>query len=406
MKLIVVGAGAAGYFAAIRHKDCYPDHEVVLLEKAGAGLAKVKVSGGGRCNVTHGCFDARELVDRYPRGAKALIGPFRQFQPRDTMTWFEARGVALKIEKDGRVFPTSDSSQSIIDVLVGEADCLGVNRVMHRSVTQVMKSESGRFVVVTDLAILDADAVILATGSSRDGYQLAEGLGHTIQSPVPSLFTFKIEDSALWAISGVAVPSAVVTLGGRTQRRETGPVLVTHWGFSGPSIIKLSAWGARDLAVAEYCLPLTIRWLSTATEEQANRVILDLQGQSKKQVGSRSIFDEIPTRLWQYLVHKSVGKLDTPWNETGKRIRHSLVEALLRDRYEIVGKGVFKDEFVTCGGVTLDEVNFKTMESRICPGLYFAGEVLDIDGITGGFNFQNAWTTGWIAGSCSGLTHA
>lgn len=400
MRIFVIGAGAAGYFAAIHHKEAFPEHDVVLIEKSENGLAKVKISGGGRCNVTHACFDSRQLAEYYPRGGKALIGPFERFQPRDTMAWFQSRGVPLKIEADGRVFPVSNSSQSIIDALEAAARCLGVILWHRCSVQTIVKIKSGGFMIELGNGISHCgDAIILTTGSSRQGYAFAEGLGHSIVPPVPSLFTFKINDPALIAIPGVSVASAIATLTGSKVWKQMGPILVTHWGLSGPAIIKLSAWAARDLSEASYQLPLVVNWVPGYREPAIEATVMGVQSSSKKWISSQSLFPEISNRLWGYLVQKSIGNGNVPWIETGKKQIRSLVEVLVRDRYQVAGKGVFKEEFVTCGGIPLDEVNFKTMESRICPGLYFAGEVLDIDGVTGGFNFQNAWTTAVIAGN-------
>lgn len=400
MKLIVIGGGAAGYFAAIHHKAAYPTHEVLLMEKSENGLAKVKISGGGRCNVTHACFDARQLADYYPRGGKALIGPFQRFNPRDTMTWFQTRGVPLKIEPDGRVFPVSNSSQSIVDALENAAKQLGVT-VWNRCGVETIETRSpgGFLVTLSGGATHPCDAIILTTGSSRQGYSFAESLGHSIVPPVPSLFTFKINDPDLVSIPGVSVASATATLHGTKTWKQTGPILVTHWGFSGPAIIKLSALAARDFSESSYQLPLTIHWLPAYKEQEIEATLMDLQSSSKKYISSKSLFPEISGRLWEYLVRKSIGNGDVQWIETGKKQMRKLIETLVRDRYQVVGKGVFKEEFVTCGGIPLNEVDFKTMESRVCPDLYFAGEILDIDGITGGFNFQNAWTTGFIAGT-------
>lgn len=318
-KCIAVGAGAAGCFAAIHAAEA--GYEVSLLEKTQQPLAKVRISGGGRCNVTHACFDPKELVQNYPRGQRELLGPFHHFGPQDTIEWFEARGVKLKTEKDGRMFPTTDRSQTIIDCLMGEIDRLGVDLQLGAKVEK-----------------LEADKIILATGGNRAGYKLAKG--HTIIPPVPSLFTFNVPSSPLLHLSGVVAPEATVRLEGGS-RTETGPVLLTHWGFSGPAILKLSAFEARFLHDKKYNATLIIEW-----------------------------GENLP-----------------------KRLRH--VE---ETRFHIEGKSTNKAEFVTCGGISLKEVNFKTMESRLVPGLHFAGEILNIDGVTGGFNFQNAWTTGYLAG--------
>lgn len=399
MNILVIGGGAAGYFAAIHHKARYPDHQVTIIEKSETGLSKVKISGGGRCNLTHACFDAKRLADYYPRGGKALIGPFQRFQPRDTMTWFQTRGVPLKIEADGRVFPVSNNSQSIIDALIDEAAKLAVGMWNQTAVSSIVKTPLGAFQVALNSGVSHTyDRIILTTGSSRAGYQLAQSLGHNIVDPIPSLFTVKIDDPELHALAGVSVADAQVTLHGDKTWKQRGPVLVTHWGLSGPAIIRLSAWAAREFSTHNYQLPMTVQWLPEYSELDIESAISAAQSSSKKWVSSHSLFPEISGRLWAYLVQKSVKNGAIPWNEMSKKQSRQLIECLLRDRYQISGKGVFKEEFVTCGGIPLNEVNFKTMESRVCPGLFFAGEILDIDGITGGFNFQNAWTTGVIAG--------
>lgn len=401
MKIIVIGGGAAGFFAAIHHKHAFPLHSVTIIEKSEDGLEKVKISGGGRCNVTHACFDPRQLADFYPRGGKALIGPFQYFQPRDTMNWFQTRGVPLKIESDNRVFPVSNSSDSIVEVLTNEAATLGITIWNKTSVSRIQRNSDGTFHLDWETGSTQCNAIILCTGSSRKGYELAKSLGHQLVPPVPSLFTLKISDASLTELAGISVATATATTVGSQTWKQTGPLLITHWGFSGPAIIRLSAWAARDFAEKSFQLPVTINWLSI--KEDAITSLLEFNRTScKKWVGRHSISSDLPIRLWEYLVKKSIGKIDTPWNELGNKAINLLKQVIINDRYITSGKGIFKEEFVTCGGIPLKEVQFKTMESRLCPGLYFAGEILDIDGITGGFNFQNAWTTGVIAGENSG----
>jgi predicted Rossmann fold flavoprotein len=384
MKIIILGGGAAGIFTAIRCKSLYPNFSVTVLEKRPVILTKVKISGGGRCNVTHACFDARSLTEFYPRGSKALQSVFSRFQPSDTVTWFETRGVALKTEKDNRMFPVTDDSQTIIDCLLNDARSLGVSILTKRNVLSVDE--------------LDADRIVLATGSSPWGYEVAVQLGHTIVKPVPSLFTFSISDPQLTALAGVAVTDAVTTLP-ELKLKQAGPVLITHWGVSGPGIIKLSAWGARELYEKGYQTPLKINWIPSYSISQIETALHEMRQLSgTKRVRNTLPFSEIPTRLWAYLLQKSGISEEITWATVGKTQINKLVENLSQCAFMISGKGQFKDEFVTCGGVALNEVDFKTMESKIRPGLFFAGEVLDIDGITGGFNFQNAWSTGWIAG--------
>lgn len=403
LKILVVGGGAAGFFAAIHAKETRPEADVILAEKSREVLSKVKISGGGRCNVTHACFDARTLSEYYPRGGKALIGPFQIFQPQDTMAWFESRGVDLKVESDNRVFPVSDSSQSIIDCLINAATELGVKLWMECGVQRIKKESFDHFEVTFDNGqVHTIDHIIITTGSSRNGYTLAKQLGHEIIDPIPSLFTVKINDSALTALLGLSV--AQVSLKLNHTYSQIGPLLITHWGFSGPAVIKLSAWGARAFFESDYKLPLEINWLVTHSESDIRETLENLQKTSKKRAVGQSPFSEIPGRLWEYLCRKALGILGgitegKAWNELSKKDISKLSDTLRRDLYQTDGKGVFKEEFVTCGGIPLQEVNFKTMESKICPGLYFAGEILDIDGITGGFNFQNAWTTGYLAGT-------
>ena len=346
--LIVVGGGAAGIFAALRAKSCHPDARVLLLEKTAVLLAKVRISGGGRCNVTHSCFDPKQLVQNYPRGNKELLGPFHRFGPRDTIEWFQGRGITLKTEKDGRIFPATDSSETIIQCLLGEAKKLGVEIALRQRIQAIEKTEGGFSLHLKEEEPLHCKKLLLATGSNSQGYAWAKELGHTIQTPLPSLFTFNVPTSPLKELSGIVVQDCEIHLKG-TSLRQRGPVLITHFGFSGPAVIKLSAWAAPYLFEKNYQADLIIHWMP--------------------------------------------GSSPLP-----KRLRKKLA-AMEEDCYRIEGKTTHKEEFVTCGGVTLKEVHFKTMESKICPGLYFAGEILDIDGVTGGFNFQNAWTTGFIAGS-------
>lgn len=375
--LIVIGGGAAGFFAAIAAKGARSCAKVALLEKNGVVLSKVRVSGGGRCNVTHACFDPSLLIQNYPRGANELRGPFHTFGPRNTIEWFESRGVALKAEEDGRVFPVTDSSETIIDCLMGEAQRLGVEVLLRQKIERVEKGfEVGAF---------QCEKLILATGSGADGYRWAEGLGHTIQKPVPSLFTFNVPNSPLKELSGIAVERVELRIEG-TNLRQTGPLLITHFGFSGPAALKLSAWGARVLHEMGYKAKLIINWIPGVNGLEK---LIEL----KKRAPARTLHSEnlfhLPKNLWRGLLGE-----EKRMNDYSMKELERVAERLERDLYQVDGKTTNKEEFVTCGGVSLKEVNFKTMESKICPGLFFAGEVLDIDGVTGGFNFQNAWTTG------------
>lgn len=362
LKVVVVGGGAAGFFAAIAAKKTYPQATVTLHERTNQVLSKVRISGGGRCNVTHACFDPKELVKHYPRGSKELLGPFHRFQPADTIEWFLDKGIELKTEDDGRMFPVTDSSQTIIDCLLKEADRVGVQ-------IQLQSKFS--------LSELDADRLILATGSAKGGWEMAKAFGHTIQPPVPSLFTFNIPDFPLESLAGISLDRVGLMLEG-TKLFQEGPLLITHWGFSGPAALKLSAFGARFLAEKNYDVGLCIDWIPQFSKDE----LIGLLSQDNPRKAL-----PLPKRLWNLLS----GRDESPI--------HKLCEKLKSDRYQVKGKTTNKAEFVTCGGVTLSEIHFKTMESKLRPGLYFCGEILDIDGVTGGFNFQNAWTTGWIAGT-------
>jgi predicted Rossmann fold flavoprotein len=399
-RVIVAGGGAAGFFAAITCAEAAKDSEVTLLERGPQFLSKVRISGGGRCNVTHGCFDARELTTRYPRGEQALIGPFNQFQARDTVAWFESRGVKLKIEKDGRMFPVTDSSQTIIDCLVRAAEAAGVKLAANSCVQRVVKGSAGAF----ELKLLDGrqmtcDRLLLATGGCRTPAlgQLAVSLGHSLMPPVPSLFTFHVDVPWVRHLAGISLEPVQACVPG-TGLREQGALLLTHWGLSGPLILRLSAWGARELHSLDYRFTLHLNWLPQLKIEQIGA---ELDSRRKNQP-ARFVVNTpvlpIPARLWEQLVLSAGIRPDLRWSALSRSLQHQLLQQLTRTELPVTGKSLNKDEFVTCGGVRLNEVNFKTMESRVCPGLYFAGELLDIDGITGGFNFQAAWTTGWIAG--------
>lgn len=382
MKIVVVGGGAAGFFAAIAAKTSYPQASVILHERSAHVLSKVRISGGGRCNVTHSCFDPKELVKNYPRGSKELLGAFHTFQPADTIQWFLDRGVELKTEDDGRIFPTTDSSQTIIDCLIREAHRVGVE-IKLRSKFSLKEYEGNR--------------LILATGSAKEGWEMAQELGHTIQTPIPSLFTFNIFDFPLTCCAGVSLNRVKLHLD-ETKLFQEGALLITHWGFSGPATLKLSAFGARTLAEKNYEATLLIDWLPQfSVEELIQR--LSQENRTKRIKNSRAI--PLPKRLWNILS----GEENPLLSHISKQQLRTLCEKLKSDHYQIKGKTTNKEEFVTCGGVTLSEINFKTMESKLHPGLFFCGEILDIDGITGGFNFQNAWTTGWIAGTNSVLSH-
>lgn len=399
-RVAVIGGGAAGYFAAIAVAEANPDLSVTLLEGTSRPLTKVKISGGGRCNVTHNCFDPALMTKNYPRGNKELLGPFHRFQPKDTVQWFESRGVALKAESDGRMFPTTDDSSTIITCLQESARKAKVNVVLGAQVKDVRHGEHGGFVVTLKDQDTSFRRIVLATGSAPHGYAFAKALGHVIVDPVPSLFTFNVRDPRLQELSGVSFPEVGLKLAtSRTSGRfeQVGPLLITHWGLSGPAVLKLSAWGARDLFKSGYKAELTIAYVREKMDAVLTTLQAFKQAHARKQIMGESPVD-VPKRFWQRLVELHGSAAPAVWADATKETLRKLAEELTMGRYVIDGKGVFKEEFVTAGGVELSEVDFRSMESRICSGLFFAGEILNIDGITGGFNFQSAWTTGWIAG--------
>ena len=396
----IVGGGAAGFFAALACAEANRDAEIFILEKTAQFLAKVKISGGGRCNVTHACFNEREFTTRYPRGERELIAPFQQFSASDTVAWFAANGVTLKTEADGRMFPVSDSSQTIIDCLLGRTRAAGIKLIPNCGVEGVTNKTGGEFqLTLSNGETLVCDKLLLAIGGCRTPAlgQLAVSLGHTLEPPVPSLFTFPVATPWLRELAGVSVETVEVSVP-ETKLRERGALLATHWGLSGPAVLRLSAWGARVLAEKNYQFLLHVNWLPHLNAEK-----LAKEFQSRRQYSGAKLVVNVPlvpltARLWEQLVLASGIPRETRWSALSGAAQHQLIQQLLRSEFPVTGKSLNKDEFVTCGGVRLREVNFKTMESRVCPGLFFAGEVLDLDGITGGFNFQAAWTTGWIAG--------
>lgn len=398
--LVVVGGGAAGFFAAIAAAEANPSARVLLLEKSAQYLGKVRISGGGRCNVTHSCFDPRELVEFYPRGGQELLGPFTRFACGDTMEWFEDRGVELKVESDGRVFPVSDNSETIVQCLESMADAAGVIRETQAGLKNLARLDSGMWYIELESgASIDADRVLLAPGSSKKIWDVLSGLGHRIVPPVPSLFTFNIRDPRLAELSGVSVSNVRVTVPVGGLETE-GPLLITHWGLSGPAVLKMSAFGARWMADQDHRFTMYVNWLPQfeAEEliEELNSLRKDVSHQ-RKRVLSNAMFG-IPLRLWRSLGAFARIPESANWSDLSKPQLRKWAEVLTESAFTVVGKSTNKDEFVTAGGISLSEVSFSTMESRIVPGLYFAGEVLDIDALTGGFNFQAAWTTGWIAG--------
>jgi predicted Rossmann fold flavoprotein len=444
LKIIVIGGGAAGFFSAITCAETYPQARVTLLEAGRQLLAKVRISGGGRCNVTHACFDPGVLVQNYPRGGKALRSAFTRFQPRDTVEWFASHAVKLKTEADGRMFPVTDDSATIVNCLIRVAEDAGVKIITGDAVVSVNK-------LITELAVesnnssnsfpdstweyssrssvstvanaadklsisspnsafeivlksgekLQCDRLILATGSNPSAFKWAKDLGHTIEPPVPSLFTFNVSDRRIQDLAGVSVANAKVKLPG-AKLEQSGPLLITHWGLSGPAVLKLSAWGARFLHDRHYQTSVIINWLPQYNPEVLRQQLLGVKSQLSQRLVFSSCPFPIPRRLWERLTSAIGIDESKRWADIPNKTLDKLLKELVQGEYQISGKGAFKEEFVTCGGVNLKEVDFKTMESRRCPGLYFAGEILDIDGVTGGFNFQSAWTTAWLAGIAIG----
>lgn len=396
--MIVIGGGAAGFFGAITCAE-QGVKDVLILEKGSEVLTKVRISGGGRCNVTHACFDPRDLVESYPRGEKALLGPFFHWQPGDTIDWFARHGVELKTEADGRMFPVTDDSRTIVEALERAAREHGVTWRTKCGVRRVERDAGGRFKVETDSREdLEADFLLVATGGirSKAARQPLEDLGHEVEPPVPSLFTFHIEDERIEGLQGLSVEGARVSAAGR---QAEGPVLVTHWGLSGPAVLKLSARGARDLAARDYRFELGVDWSGgRSADELSEHFQVERSRHGARRVASRSVVDGVPRRLWERLVAAAGIPEEARWAQLTREQAQALVDQVCACRFQVQGKSLNKDEFVTCGGVRLQDVDFRTMESRLVPGLYFAGEVLDIDGVTGGFNFQSAWTTGRLAG--------
>jgi predicted Rossmann fold flavoprotein len=405
-RVLVAGGGAAGFFAAVACAEANPAAEVVLFEATAHPLAKVRISGGGRCNVTHACFDPDRFARSFPRGARELIGPFHRFGPADTVAWFADRGVELKTEGDGRMFPVTDQSETITGCLEAAAAKAGVRLVTRCGVRTVARSSGGRpfLVGLSGGASAPADRVLVSTGGGRSsgGLAIAESLGHSVHPPVPSLFTFHVDDPRLKGLEGISVPTAGASVPG-TRLREAGPVLITHWGLSGPAILRLSAWGARELAAADYRFPLLVNWAEPRNGAQARAELEGARSAHPRRLVASGSPLGLPSRLWERLVAAAGIGADTSWAVLSKEALSALVLQATAGEFAVAGKSLNKEEFVSCGGVKLSEVDMATMESRICPGLYFAGEVLDIDGITGGFNLQSAWTTGWQAGRAMAL---
>jgi predicted Rossmann fold flavoprotein len=399
-QIAIVGGGAAGFFAAIACAEADPANEVSIYERGSEFLTKVRISGGGRCNVTHACFDARAMSERYPRGERALISPLHRFSASDTVAWFERRGVRLKTEEDGRLFPVTDSSGTVIDCRLFEAKAAGVRLYRRKGVDAVRRTNDGFELDLADEKKTVCDRLLLATGGTRSviGGQIAESLGHVLAPAVPSLFSFHLAEEWLRSLPGVALEDVEASVP-RAGLRERGPILITHQGVSGPVILRLSAWGARALHELDYQFPFRLNWMPGSSQESVRGQLLELRNTNPNKLVVNSPLAAVPQRLWEKLTQ--LAGIDSAVRGTtlSREQANALAMLLVRTELTVNGKSLNKDEFVTCGGVKLSEVDFKTMESRVVPGLYFAGELLDIDGITGGFNFQAAWTTGWIAGN-------
>ena len=401
MKVAVIGGGAAGFFAAMSVKKHHPNAEVVIFEKSRNVLAKVKVSGGGRCNVTHNQTNIKELAKNYPRGEKFLRKAFSQFSVLDTISWFKTRGVNLKAEPDNRMFPESNTSQTIIDTFLQETQKLGVRVQKNTGMTNLAETGNGWKVSFSDGSEENFNYVIVALGGQKsiEKFELFSNLDHKIESPVPSLFTFNIASSKITDLMGMVAPMATVKIQG-TKLQNSGPLLVTHWGMSGPAILKLSSLAARELGERDYNFKIQINWLGDVKEDEVRASLSSyISSNGKKQV-NKNPFD-IPNKLWVYFLEKLEIKEGLTWNSVDKKSKNRIINSVVNDVYSVSNKTTFKEEFVICGGLSLSGIDPKTMQSRMAPNLYFAGEVLDIDGVTGGFNFQAAWTTGFIAGKLS-----
>jgi predicted Rossmann fold flavoprotein len=402
-KLVVIGGGAAGFFCAVNAARMNPNLEVTLVEKTNKLLSKVKVSGGGRCNVTHACFSIADIIKKYPRGASFLKKAFHHFFTTDTVNWFIERGVVLKTEDDGRMFPVTNTSQTIIDCLMKEANKYKVEVLMNAEVKQLAAGNKQFAVEFANGKIVEADFICIASGGYPKSLQFEwlKNLGHTIEEPVPSLFTFNMPGNAITALMGVVAENVSVKIMG-TKLAEQGPLLITHWGMSGPAILKLSAWGARELAISNYHFAIMINWLSEYNENTLREKMQQLRFTiATQKIINRNPFG-LPSRLWEYLLQQSSVNADLRWADLPAAAQNKLIKNLCAQEFEVKGKTTFKEEFVTSGGIDLNEIDYNTMQSKIQPNLFFAGEVINVDGLTGGFNFQNAWTTGWIAAKAIG----
>ncbi len=390
-KVVIIGGGAAGFFCAANLDGNM--YDITILEQNSEVLQKVRVSGGGRCNVTHGCFDLKELVKFYPRGNKELISVFTKFQPGDTMDWFESRGVNLKIEDDGRIFPDSDSSQSVINILLKEAACNQVEIRTKCTVKQIERTEN-RYRITAAKEHFDADIVIFTTGSSTKSLSILENLGHSLVAPVPSLFTFNISDELISDLPGTVFEYAEVSIAS-LKTEESGPLLITHWGLSGPAILKISAWKARELHELDYHFELMVNFIGKTIYEAEELLQEYRQNNPKRSISQAKIFD-VTGRFWKKLLAVSAVDPQKQLSQLSKKEISAILQNLCQKTFEVTGKSTFKDEFVTAGGVALKEIDFKNMASKKLPDFYIAGEVLNIDAVTGGFNFQACWSEAWL----------
>jgi predicted Rossmann fold flavoprotein len=396
--LAVIGGGAAGFFCAVNAARLHIDLQVILFEKTSKLLSKVRISGGGRCNVTHACFDVAEMSNRYPRGKHFVKKIFHQFFTTDTIEWFQSRGVALKTEADGRMFPVSDNSQSIIDCVLREANKYHVDIRMNREIKKLSAADQRWQLLFANGEQLMADYVCIACGgySKPQHFHWLTDLGHTFENPVPSLFTFNIPANSITALTGISVPLARIKIPG-TKLEETGPLLITHWGLSGPAVLKLSAWGARWMHEKQYNYSITVNWVPELHQHEMQEALQSLRVvRAARKVAAQNPF-KLPNRLWEYFLQQAAVLPDTLWSNLTAVQQNKLASTLCNQEFTVKGKTTYKEEFVTAGGIQLKEIDANTMQSKICKGIFFAGEILDVDGITGGYNFQHAWTTGWIA---------
>jgi predicted Rossmann fold flavoprotein len=396
--LVVIGGGAAGFFCAVNAARMNPLLKVIIAEKSSKILSKVKVSGGGRCNVTHACFEISELVKRYPRSQNFLKKSFYWFNTKDTISWFEERGVKLKTEADGRMFPVTNNSQTIIDCLIKEANKYGVEILFNTEIKSIERVDDLFHLTTANSKIQAANFICIASGGypKTSQFERIKSLRHTIEEPVPSLFTFNIPNNKITSLMGVSVKKATIKIQS-TKLSETGPVLITHWGLSGPAVLKLSAWGARELNALNYHFNVLLNWLPSYNENTLREEWKFLRNQfASQKISNKNPFG-LPSRLWLYFLDECNINHDVHWAELSSASQNKLIKTLTAQAFEVKGKTTFKEEFVTCGGVKLSEIDANTMQSKIVPQLFFAGEIMDVDGITGGFNFQHAWTSAWIA---------